>query len=107
LTREQLVEFFLLVDGVLALTPNLSYDFEQELAKLEERSHMPYVSPFERRAIGKGRREGRKEGREEGRREGRREEKRLLALRLIASGMSREEALKLVDLPELEVPTEP
>ena len=50
-----------------------------------------------------GRKEGREEGRKEGRKEGREEEKRNIALKLLARGMTPEQVSDLVDLPVEEV----
>jgi len=96
LSKQQILDFFHLVDWVLALSPDLEYDFQVQLALIEEETNMPYITSIERLALQRGREEGREAGREEGREAGReegreagREEGLLLALvRILQSRFS-------------------
>jgi len=66
LSKQQILDFFHLVDWVLALSPDLEYDFQVQLALIEEETNMPYITSIERLALQRGREEGREAGREEG-----------------------------------------
>ena len=50
------------MDYVLTLTEELSVRFEEDLTRLEENLHMPYVTSIERHALQRGREEGLRQG---------------------------------------------
>jgi hypothetical protein len=53
-TAEKVRRLFLLIDRMMDLPPPLRTQFEQDVARLEEERHMPYVSSIERSGIAKG-----------------------------------------------------
>ena len=62
LSKDQILDFFRLVDWVLALSLDLEYAFWKELTIFEEENQMPYVTSVERIGIEKGLEKGRQEG---------------------------------------------
>jgi len=70
LSPEEVREFFNLVDGVLALSANMRYDFWQRLRQFEEERQMVYLNSIERLILEEARKESKAEGRAEGKLEG-------------------------------------
>ena len=70
LGKDDIEEFFRLIDWNLKLSPELEIKFDEDLRRMGEETGMPYMSGFERRAIERGVEKGRIEGRAEGRAEG-------------------------------------
>ena len=68
--RREVENLFRFIDWLMVLPEELEERFDVELRQLEGETKMPYVTPFERRAIEKGRAEGLAEGLNEGRNEG-------------------------------------
>lgn len=62
LDGEQIRAFYRLLDWVLVLPPNMSYDFQAELTRYEEELQVAYITTAERIGREKGLEEGRKEG---------------------------------------------
>jgi predicted transposase/invertase (TIGR01784 family) len=59
-------QLFRVIDWMMALPQDLEIEFRSELEKIEQESHMPYITSVERLAKEEGRQEGRQEGRLEG-----------------------------------------
>jgi Domain of unknown function (DUF4351) len=68
--RRDAEQLFRFIDWLMALPEELEERFGVELRQLEGETKMPYVTPFERRAIEKGRAEGLNEGKQLGLDEG-------------------------------------
>ncbi len=60
--RRDAEQLFRFIDWLMALPEELEEQFDTELRQLEGETKMPYVTPFERRAIERGRTEGLAEG---------------------------------------------
>jgi hypothetical protein len=73
MSKQLVWELFSLIDWMMTLPEALEPLFEQEHFEWEKEKQMPYVTPFERRALEKGRAEGQAEGQTKGRVEGLRE----------------------------------
>jgi predicted transposase YdaD len=71
--REQIVRLYRLVDWFLVLPPELTRQFREEVARLEQEEKVPYISSIERLGREEGLHEGLAKGRQEGRQEGIRE----------------------------------
>jgi len=70
MTKQMVLELFRLIDWMMTLPEALEPLFEQEHLEWEKEKQMPYVTPFERRALEEGRAQGRAEGQAEGLRQG-------------------------------------
>ena len=57
LSKQEIRDFFRLIDWVLRLTPELDDVFWKRLEKLEKENNMPYITSVERIGMEKGRRE--------------------------------------------------
>jgi hypothetical protein len=55
--KQEIRDFFRLIDWVLRLTPELDDVFWKRLEKLEKENNMPYITSVERIGMEKGRRE--------------------------------------------------
>lgn len=77
LNKVDIVELFRFIDWVMDLPEPLGIEFDQELHRFAKEKQMPFISPFERRAIerglAKGLEQGRELGLEQGREQGREE----------------------------------
>lgn len=89
---------FRLIDWVMTLPPELIRTFQQDLAEIEEREHMPYVTSIERLAKEDGLEEGLQRGREQGIEQGLKQ-----GIRALLRVRFGDDGLKLV--PEIEILT--
>jgi len=107
LTRKEILEFFGLVDWILALPATMEYALWKELTRFEKEKKMPYITSVERIGRKRGHKEGVKEGHKEGHKEGVKEgelnAKRALARRLLGTGSTVELVADVCDLPRAEV----
>jgi hypothetical protein len=106
-TRQQVLDLFRLIDWLLRLPDGLESRFRRDLTRLEEDTHMPYITSIERMGREEGRQEGREEGRQEGREEGRQDGAARLVLRLArkrfpAFTADDEAAVRTLELERLE-----
>ena len=69
-TRENVLRIFKFIDWVLRLPKAMEDTVMDQVHRLEGKQIMPFIAPFEKRAIERGKKEGRKEGKQEGVREG-------------------------------------
>ena len=90
-SREQIVEFFNLMDRMTRLSPELEEQFYEELDKFEKEMDMPYVNSIERIRIRKEREEARDEERKE------------LARRMLGKQVDRALILEVTGLSEQEL----
>jgi hypothetical protein len=69
MSRDEVLEFFRLIDWMMDLPPALEPLFQREAEQIEQELHMPYVTSIERLAKQEGQAEGRAEGKAEGKAE--------------------------------------
>lgn len=86
-TSEEIRSLFNLIDALMRLPDDFEQDFLHELTRFEEENAMPFVAPWERLTLEKGRQEGRQEGLH-------------LAIRSLISQRFGQEGLEL--MPEVE-----
>jgi flagellar biosynthesis/type III secretory pathway protein FliH len=72
-SEKQALDLFCFIDWLMLLPPELEDQLTIEIQKTEGKQNMPFISPFEQRALARGRDQGRLEGRAEGRAEGKAE----------------------------------
>jgi hypothetical protein len=58
--KQRIVDLFCVIDWMMQLPPALEKQLMDEIDELEEERCMPYMNPWERRGLEKGREEGRK-----------------------------------------------
>jgi hypothetical protein len=108
LSADEVRKLFRLIDWLMELPAPMAEQFRDELYRIQEEKHMPYVTSIERLAKEEGRKqgwqegreEGREVGREEGREEGRkrgREEGLKRGIRTMLGSRFGEEGLRLMD----------
>ena len=71
-TKQEVVDLFRFIDGVVYLPPAANKQFRATIDKLEARKTMDYISTFEQEAMETGWTKGHEEGHQEGHREGHR-----------------------------------
>ena len=84
LAADEVRKLFRIIDWVMELPPSLAVQFRNELFRIQEEKHMPYVTSIERLAKEEGREEGLEEGREDGLKQG---IQALLTLRFGSDGL--------------------
>ena len=101
--RERIVELLRVLDWFMELPQYLAEQIRNEVYKIEEKDKMPYVTSFERLAKAEGKELGLVEGKEigfvEGIEKGILQGKLEVARKLLANGLSAEQAASIADVP--------
>ena len=92
--RKRIVELLRVIDWFLALPKELRQKLKTEIYRIEEHQKMKYVTSFERDALEEGFEKGLEKGMEKGLLQGRLE----VARKLMASGLSAEQAANIADV---------
>lgn len=68
--KQRIVDLFNIIDWMMQIPPSLQSQLMRDIAKLERKKGMPYLSSFERRGLERGLEKGLEKGLEQGRQEG-------------------------------------
>ena len=82
--KQQIMDLFRFIDWIITLPKGLEKNFDQEIVKLEEELHMPFVTSIERSGFARGEAEGIAKGEAKGEAKGKAE----VARRMLKKGFT-------------------